>query len=48
MIGCHDFARLVLIGSITTLIGIVHHDNVFEWHYDYRDKGLKRKYDHWK
>ena len=48
VIECHAFARLVLIGFITTLIGIVHPDNVFEWHYNYKDKKLKRDDFHWK
>ena len=48
VIECHCFIRLVLIQFIIKMIGIVHHVNVFEWHYDYKDIGLKRDDDYWK
>ena len=48
VIECHGFARLVVIQFIFEMIGIVHHGQFFEWHYAYKDKGLKRDDDHWK
>ena len=47
VVECHSFARLVLIEFIHDMLEIFE-PKVFEWNYDYQDKGLNQDYAYWK